>query len=608
MSVKHIVAVSDAAGGSVEGVDGEGAGAKPSGTGGVESDLLKVPLKLKNHKTDDGTPVLRRQTWQGDGEFTGWRKHEYKLITPEVYYVPSGAGELVEQVRYQLQDFPVLVHYFVMGNARTNRAKRQKVERTPGPSKRARQRVADEESADETSSAGASGNSYGGGVGFVDGEPPVGGTYPPSANHPYGNVDYYGGSSLPPEMQPPMSLPECPPSPARLSIDPRETTLSGHSSRASTPRQSPPVASPPSLWSSLFGTDQSLSSTGATAVDTGPDLTDALASRAFSMDDPLNLNLFSSTDSLVLRSSTSTADMDMAGGSLTSSSSVAAAAARPAARSSASAGGGAGSQSLLAPNGRSPELSVVSYAPDTSPSDASTTIILVMQGVPLSFTLTARFESTPNLQVAVTRLGDGVFQLVAPVPPAPCVTHFFVAAKPASSRSQAQPLCTAQLPFFFTPSDEKGHLSLGFREMRGGVPSLWVEKFRRTTRELDVSSNDLSNLDWLAPLAPQLTSFVADSNHLSDNVVWPPLPHLRVLSLNRNQFSDLNALLDSLEESCPQLQYLSLVGNGCCPFFSDAYRGTYRLYRLTVIRRLPHLRDLDSSKVSPEERQEAGVA
>lgn len=64
--------------------------------------------KLKNHKTDEGVAVMRRQTWQGNG----WRKNEYKLINRETYYKPESDGTFSMNECQRLQDFPVLVHYF----------------------------------------------------------------------------------------------------------------------------------------------------------------------------------------------------------------------------------------------------------------------------------------------------------------------------------------------------------------------------------------------------------------------------------------------------------------------------------------------------------------
>ncbi|PRP83503.1 hypothetical protein PROFUN_04377 [Planoprotostelium fungivorum] len=65
-------------------------------------------FKLKNHKTDDGVAVMRRQTWQTNG----WRKNEYKLIHRDNYFKMGPGGDITMNECQTLQDFPVLVHYF----------------------------------------------------------------------------------------------------------------------------------------------------------------------------------------------------------------------------------------------------------------------------------------------------------------------------------------------------------------------------------------------------------------------------------------------------------------------------------------------------------------
>jgi len=62
----------------------------------------KGMYKLKNHKNDDGEPIMRRQTWQSKN---GIRKHEYKLIN-------RSAGHHSDSSHQNLFDFPLLVHYF----------------------------------------------------------------------------------------------------------------------------------------------------------------------------------------------------------------------------------------------------------------------------------------------------------------------------------------------------------------------------------------------------------------------------------------------------------------------------------------------------------------
>jgi hypothetical protein len=51
--------------------------------------------RLKNHKTDKGVSVMRRQTWieEGDAEH-GMRKHEYRLVNHEVFFQVSRTTDL----------------------------------------------------------------------------------------------------------------------------------------------------------------------------------------------------------------------------------------------------------------------------------------------------------------------------------------------------------------------------------------------------------------------------------------------------------------------------------------------------------------------------------
>ena len=99
--------------------------------------------KLRNHKNDQGKPIMRRQTWIQQQEeaieesaqeierlmqyddkdpkkrrildkdyCSSWRKHEYKLIIEEIIYTHNENGEMKKKENSKLREFPVLVHYF----------------------------------------------------------------------------------------------------------------------------------------------------------------------------------------------------------------------------------------------------------------------------------------------------------------------------------------------------------------------------------------------------------------------------------------------------------------------------------------------------------------
>mmetsp|Transcript_2575 Transcript_2575/g.9836 ORF Transcript_2575/g.9836 Transcript_2575/m.9836 type:complete len:161 (-) Transcript_2575:3095-3577(-) len=83
----------------------------------------------------------------------------------------------------------------------------------------------------------------------------------------------------------------------------------------------------------------------------------------------------------------------------------------------------------------------------------------------------------------------------------------------------------------------------------------------------------------------------------------PKLPRLETLWLNNNKITDLDTLLDSLEP-LTHLRYLSLLGNPCCPLASSDSHD-YQHYRYWVLYRLKHLKFLDMSQVTTEERKKA---
>jgi hypothetical protein len=71
---------------------------------------------------------------------------------------------------------------------------------------------------------------------------------------------------------------------------------------------------------------------------------------------------------------------------------------------------------------------------------------------------------------------------------------------------------------------------------------------------------------------------------------------------------DIDGLLATIEKQCPNLKYLSLLGNKACPheiLQSGHDDQDYQRYRYYVIYRLSQLTFLDSSTITSEERREA---
>uniref|UniRef100_A0A8C3B5M0 Leucine rich melanocyte differentiation associated n=1 Tax=Cairina moschata TaxID=8855 RepID=A0A8C3B5M0_CAIMO len=107
-----------------------------------------------------------------------------------------------------------------------------------------------------------------------------------------------------------------------------------------------------------------------------------------------------------------------------------------------------------------------------------------------------------------------------------------------------------------------------------------------------------------------LEELILDNNLLGNDLLLPRLPHLHTLTLNKNQITELESLLDHLAEVVPSLQYLSLLGNVACPnelVCKEKDEDDYQRYRYFVLHKLTNLKFLDTRKVTRREREEALV-
>ncbi|XP_069467637.1 leucine-rich melanocyte differentiation-associated protein-like [Ambystoma mexicanum] len=105
-----------------------------------------------------------------------------------------------------------------------------------------------------------------------------------------------------------------------------------------------------------------------------------------------------------------------------------------------------------------------------------------------------------------------------------------------------------------------------------------------------------------------LEELILDNNLLGNELRLPSLPRLHTLTLNKNQISDLEDLLQHLTEVTPNLKYLSLLGNQACPnelVSLDKDEDDYQRYRYFVLHKLTHLKFLDTRQVTKRELQEA---
>ncbi|XP_033957205.1 leucine-rich melanocyte differentiation-associated protein isoform X2 [Pseudochaenichthys georgianus] len=96
------------------------------------------------------------------------------------------------------------------------------------------------------------------------------------------------------------------------------------------------------------------------------------------------------------------------------------------------------------------------------------------------------------------------------------------------------------------------------------IPDFLGDTYGLFARRLDLSFNQLRSLAGLEMFI-ELEELIVDNNLLGNDLLLPRLPNLHTLTLNKNQLTDIEALLEHLADVTPSLKYLSLLGNEACP-------------------------------------------
>ncbi|XP_037553683.1 leucine-rich melanocyte differentiation-associated protein [Nematolebias whitei] len=113
------------------------------------------------------------------------------------------------------------------------------------------------------------------------------------------------------------------------------------------------------------------------------------------------------------------------------------------------------------------------------------------------------------------------------------------------------------------------------------IPYFLGDTYGQFAKRLDLSFNQLRSLAGLK-MFTELEELVVDNNQLGNDLQLPRLPNLHTLTLNKNQLTDIEALLEHLADLTPSLQYLSLLGNEACPnqlVSPDKDEDDYQRYR-----------------------------
>ncbi|XP_014475634.1 PREDICTED: leucine-rich repeat-containing protein C10orf11-like isoform X2 [Dinoponera quadriceps] len=134
-----------------------------------------------------------------------------------------------------------------------------------------------------------------------------------------------------------------------------------------------------------------------------------------------------------------------------------------------------------------------------------------------------------------------------------------------------------------------------------------IERHSITINTLDISYNKFSrNLQFLLEF-DHLTSLNLDHNIIDEYTVFPYMPQLELLWLNHNGIDNLYPFIKNLHKSLPNLKYLCLMGNNAAPsYLNDRTSYDHLQYRLFVISWFPRLVHLDDSRVTADQRKEAG--
>lgn len=96
-----------------------------------------------------------------------------------------------------------------------------------------------------------------------------------------------------------------------------------------------------------------------------------------------------------------------------------------------------------------------------------------------------------------------------------------------------------------------------------------------------------------------------DHNELASKQEFPLMNSLNTLWVNNNKIESLEVFLECIKDKFPNLTYLSMLKNPCCPnYFIGKDSNSYQRYRNRVLASLPKLKFLDASPITEQERKE----
>ncbi|XP_063931743.1 leucine-rich melanocyte differentiation-associated protein-like isoform X1 [Zophobas morio] len=152
--------------------------------------------------------------------------------------------------------------------------------------------------------------------------------------------------------------------------------------------------------------------------------------------------------------------------------------------------------------------------------------------------------------------------------------------------------------------DNLHRLSLAYEKLHT-IPKILLQELAPVVRILDLSNNEFENLDFLSEFK-SLSTLICDHNRITSDTPIPYMPKLELFWLNHCKVASLYPWARKLQLSCPNLQYLSLMGNPVAPScLNGGNFYEYWQYRLFIVSLFPKLVHLDDRPVTPDQRKEA---
>lgn len=536
--------------------------------------------KLRNSKNDDGEPVMRRHKRVGAHKELGWQRHEYKLFTEETAHRQNVDGTKTTVTRRTLNPWPILVHYFrpsvpvsvlrahasststtsttisslTSKTKSTESAMDRRMNQIPGfPSDN------DDESSEynrvtKKQKTGANDSRDSQLINESDSE--------------NGSISSAGLTRAFRTLQTPLFKGELAPI---VNVKPapsiQKTGLDGVSTS----------------WLSAK-LQQNLAASRSTGVASTADPSSSLT--AFSTEKETSIHTYSAMQTDESHPDAGEESHEHSTELLSSPKIELALWAETSA------------ENMNLTSGDEPCIYVTHYAPEASFCEEECAVLVVLSP-----------ETLPGL--ALTCFVDGIqcnTEVVAPqvlrvlVPAhASGVVPMWLVGKDANGEVSAH---SDSLPFYYLPSARDGALSLAHAPSMDYFTSEVFFKFRHTTRELDVTGNNLTNLDFLKCDFSELRELVLDHNELSHWTNFPQLPKLTSLSVNHNQILQIDMFISQLQQAglATRLKYLSTLGNAANPSL-DRLEHRYYNFRIYIISKLPNLKMLDMKDVTEAERR-----